>query len=169
MAEMQNFASQREAQDLASLQVKLTSDFRYHTSDGVIAGNHNGAHFYTIGQRKGLNIGGKAEPVFVIQTDTEGNNIYVGMGHNHPGLNRWGLFIPSGDIHWIRKDLEMLPGDSRKFQVRIRYRQPLQQATLYMKSEGIHMIFDKKQRGITSGQFAAWYDGEELLGSGVIR
>jgi tRNA-specific 2-thiouridylase len=169
MTEMHNFASLPGDQNLASLQAKLTSDFRYHASDGVIAGNHNGAHFYTIGQRKGLNIGGKAEPVFVIQTDTEANNIYVGMGHNHPGLNRWGLFIPSGDIHWIRKDLEMLPGTSLKFQVRIRYRQPLQQATLYMESNGLHVIFDKKQRGITSGQFAAWYDGEELLGSGVIR
>jgi len=159
----------QEAQNLASLQGVLTSDFRYDQSDGLIAGNHNGAHFFTIGQRKGLSIGGKAEPMFVIGTDTKGNNLYVGMGHNHPGLNRWGLCVPAADIHWIRKDMAMQPGDSRRYLVRIRYRQPLQQATLFMKDEGLHIIFDRKQRGITSGQFAAWYDGEELLGSGVIR
>jgi len=107
--------------------------------------------------------------MFVIGTDTAGNNLYVGMGHGHPGLNRWGLFVPSADIHWIRQDLAMVPGDTRKMQVRIRYRQPLQPAMLYMKENGLHIVFDRKQRGITSGQFAAWYDGDELLGSGVIQ
>ncbi|HEX2395338.1 MAG TPA: tRNA 2-thiouridine(34) synthase MnmA [Bacteroidales bacterium] len=159
----QNPAS--HAQDLVSV---LTTDFKYHVTDGITAGKHDGAHFYTIGQRKGLNIGGKAEPMFVIGTDTNRNNLYVGMGHNHPGLNRWGLFVPAADIHWIRKDLSMLAGESRKYQVRVRYRQPLQDAVLYMNEEGLHILFDKKQRGITSGQFAAWYDGEELIGSGVI-
>jgi tRNA-specific 2-thiouridylase len=90
------------------------------------------------------------------------------MGHDHPGLNRWGLFIRTEEIHWIRQDLAMKPGETRSLLVRVRYRQPLQLATLFMKQEGMHIIFEKKQRGITSGQFAAWYDGEELLGSGVI-
>lgn len=146
----------------------LTTGFKYGVPDGTTAGKHDGAHFYTIGQRKGLNIGGKAEPMFVIGTDTENNNLYVGMGHNHPGLNRWGLFIPAQDIHWIRKDLAMHAGESRRYLVRVRYRQPLQDATLFCNKEGLHILFDKKQRGITSGQFAAWYDGDELLGSGVI-
>lgn len=146
----------------------LSTDFIYEPKQGNPSGRHNGAHFYTIGQRKGLNIGGKAEPVFVIATDTTHNNLYVGMGHDHPGLNRWGLFIPGADIHWIRPDLALRPGEVRRQLVRVRYRQPLQDATLYMKEEGLYMIFDKKQRGITSGQFAAWYDGEELVGSGVI-
>lgn len=147
----------------------LTSGFDYSPSDGMVAGMHQGAHFYTIGQRKGLNIGGKAEPMFVISTDTVGNTLYVGMGHEHPGLNRWGLFIPAGQIHWVRPDKRLYPGEDRNLMVRIRYRQPLQQATLYMKEEGLHIIFEKKQRGITSGQFAAWYEGEELTGSGVIQ
>lgn len=147
----------------------LTSDFSYSPADGVIAGAHQGAHFYTIGQRKGLNIGGKAEPMFVIGTDTVDNYLYVGMGHGHPGLNRWGLFIPAAGIHWVRRDLVMQPGDARRYQVRIRYRQPLQQATLYMQDDGLQIIFDKKQRGITPGQFAVWYDDDELLGSGVIQ
>ena len=147
---------------------KITAGFEYSAADGIISGTHDGAHYYTIGQRKGLNIGGKAEPMFVIGTDTEKNNLYVGMGHDHPGLNRWGLFVPAVDIHWIRNDLAMKPGESRELLVRVRYRQPLQQAALYMKSAGLHIVFNKKQRGITSGQFAAWYDGEELLGSGVI-
>lgn len=147
----------------------LTSGFTYLASDGKVTGIHQGAHYYTIGQRKGLNIGGKAEPMFVIGTDTVNNALYVGMGHEHPGLNRWGLFIPAGEIHWVRPDKRLLPGEDRNMLVRIRYRQPLQQATLYMKEEGLHIIFEKKQRGITSGQFAAWYEGEELTGSGVIQ
>jgi tRNA-specific 2-thiouridylase len=147
----------------------LTHDFSFSPDNGTIVGKHAGAHFYTIGQRKGLNIGGKAEPVFVIATDTINNNLYVGMGHEHPGLNRWGLFIPAKDIHWIRQDRAIKTGDSLRMMVRVRYRQPLQQATLYMNPEGLYIVFDKKQRGITSGQFAAWYDNEELIGSGVIE
>jgi tRNA-specific 2-thiouridylase len=146
----------------------LISGFQYRPSDGIPAGMHNGAHFYTIGQRKGLNIGGKAEPMFVINNDTENNILYVGMGHDHPGLNRWGLFVPDADIHWIRNDRKMKPGESRKYKVRVRYRQPLQDASLYMTDQGLRILFDKRQRGITAGQFAAWYDGDELLGSGVI-
>jgi tRNA-uridine 2-sulfurtransferase len=147
---------------------KLAEGFHYAAKDGSHAGLHDGAHYYTIGQRKGLNIGGKAEPMFVIATDTAKNNLFVGMGHGHPGLNRWGLFIPSPDIHWLRNDLALDTGENRTMLVRIRYRQPLQQAVLFRKTEGLYILFDKKQRGITPGQFAAWYDGEELVGSGVI-
>jgi tRNA-uridine 2-sulfurtransferase len=147
----------------------LTADFQYCRNDGSPSGLHSGAHYYTIGQRKGLNIGGKTEPMFVIATDTVENCLYVGMGHGHPGLNRWGLFIPAAAIHWIRHDLALLAGESRRMLVRVRYRQPLQAANLIMKQDGLHIIFDKKQRGIASGQFAAWYKGEELVGSGVIQ
>jgi len=147
----------------------LAAEFQYAPSAGILTGKHNGAHFYTIGQRKGLNIGGKAEPMFVIATDTVNNDLYVGMGHDHPGLNRWGLFIPKPDIHHVRPDMALHAGDTSRMQVRVRYRQPLQQAALFMREEGLFIIFDKKQRGITSGQFAAWYDGEELVGSGVIQ
>jgi tRNA-specific 2-thiouridylase len=142
--------------------------FRYVASDGKVMGTHNGAHYYTIGQRKGLNIGGKAEPVFVIDTDTANNNIYIGMGHGHPGLNRRGLLIHASDIHWIRRDKSMLPGDTSRLMVRVRYRQPLQKAVLFMRDEGLYIIFERAQRGITPGQFAAWYDEDELTGSGVI-
>ncbi len=159
----------REFLKTGNVLAELAADFQYSPHDGRVSGTHNGAHYYTIGQRKGLNIGGKAEPLFVIATDTVDNNLYVGMGHDHPGLNRWGLFIPAADIHWIRNDLEMKTGDSRPMLVRVRYRQPLQHAVLYRRPEGLYIIFDKKQRGITPGQFAAWYDGEELLGSGIIK
>lgn len=140
----------------------------YSPGDGKVVGEHQGAHYFTIGQRKGLNVGGKAEPLFIIATDTTENVIYVGMGENHPGLNRRGLFIPHTDIHWVRNDLSLSPGESQNLLVRIRYRQPLQAATLYQEAEGLYIIFEEFQRGITPGQFAAWYDGEELLGSGVI-
>ena len=145
------------------------SPYSFSPAMGKKVGIHRGAHFYTIGQRKGLNVGGKIEPLFVLQTDIHNNIIYVGQGHDHPGLNRYGLFIPAGDIHWIREDLEMTPGEQRKYKVRIRYRQPLQQATLVLKKEGLYIVFDQPQRGITPGQFAAWYDKKELLGSGVIQ
>lgn len=148
---------------------RMTSPHSLNPGDGVTAGVHDGAHFYTVGQRKGLNLGGYREPLFVIGTDTAGNIIYVGEGQMHGGLYRKGLFIRNSDIHWIREDLSMKPGDNRDYQVRIRYRQPLQNARIHARAEGYYIIFEKEQRGITPGQFAAWYEGEELLGSGAIN
>jgi tRNA-specific 2-thiouridylase len=138
-------------------------------SDGKTAGAHNGAHFFTVGQRKGLNLGGYKEPLFVLSTDTESNIVYVGEGQSHIGLHRKGLFIRAAEVHWIRPDLAMGPGEIRDYLVRIRYRQPLQRARIFAREEGYYIIFDKQQRGITPGQFAAWYSGDELLGSGVIH
>ena len=135
---------------------------------GKIVGQHEGAQFYTIGQRKGLGIGGHADPVFVIATDTEANRVYVGEGHNHKGLSRFCLRVAPDEIHWIRTDPAMAPGEIRRYRVRIRYRQPLQSATLLMRESGLYILFDAPQRGISPGQFAVWYDGEEMLGSGVI-
>lgn len=148
---------------------------------GKVLGKHDGAQFYTIGQRKGLNIGGHKDSVFVIETDIEKNLIYVGEGHTHKGLSRSCLRIAPEDIHWIRPDLEMKVGEIRRFSVRIRYRQPLQQATMVMRENGLYVIFDTPQRGMTPGQFAAWYmpveetletgykdTSMEMIGSGVI-
>ena len=135
---------------------------------GKIVGRHDGAQFYTIGQRKGLNVGGHKDSIFVIETDIPDNIIYVGEGHTHKGLSRSCLRIAPEDIHWIRTDLAMSEGEIRRYRVRIRYRQPLQDATLIMRSNGLYILFDAPQRGITPGQFAVWYDGEEMLGSGVI-
>ena len=135
---------------------------------GKIVGKHDGAQFYTIGQRKGLNIGGHKDSVFVIDTDIHDNIIYVGEGHTHKGLSRCCLRIDPSEIHWIRPDLRMAEGEIRRYRVRIRYRQPLQDATLIMRQNGLYILFDAPQRGITPGQFAAWYDGDEMLGSGVI-
>ena len=135
---------------------------------GKIVGKHDGAQFYTIGQRKGLNIGGHKDSIFVIETDIPDNIIYVGEGHTHKGLSRSCLRVAPDEIHWIRPDLTMSEGEIRRYKVRIRYRQPLQDATVIMRSNGLYMIFDTPQRGITPGQFAVWYDGDEMIGSGVI-
>jgi len=147
---------------------KLCFPFPYKPWNGKIIGEHQGAHFYTIGQRKGLNIGGHKEPLFVIGTDVQRNIVYVGEGQEHPGLHRKGLFIAANDLHWIRTDLAMQTGEKRDYEIRIRYRQPLEKGTIHLKEEGAYFIFENEQRGITSGQFAAWYDGDELIGSGVI-
>lgn len=147
----------------------LARPFMYSQDSGKTIGEHSGAHFYTIGQRKGLNIGGHIEPLFIISTDIETNTIYVGEGQNHPGLFRKALFINENEIHWIRPDLEMKSGEVKEFLLRIRYRQPLQAARLYKTEEGLFVVFDQPQRGITSGQFAAWYLREEMIGSGVIN
>lgn len=136
---------------------------------GKIIGRHDGAQFYTVGQRKGLNIGGHKEPVFVIDTDVEKNIIYVGEGESHKGLHRSCLRIMPEDIHWIHSDLEMSEGEMRRYRVRIRYRQPLQDATLIRRASGMFILFDEPQRGVTPGQFAVWYDGDELCGSGPIK
>jgi tRNA-uridine 2-sulfurtransferase len=140
----------------------------YQPEDGIRTGSHNGAWFYTVGQRKGLNVGGRKEPVFVIATDTEKNIVYSGEGHGHRGLNRRGLFVSKPEIHWIRDDHRLAEGQYGDFLVRIRYRQPLQKARLFMDSRGLFIIFENDQRGIASGQFAAWYLEDELIGSGVI-
>ena len=137
---------------------------------GKIIGKHNGAQFYTIGQRRGLNIGGHKESIFIISIDIESNTIYVGEGQSHLGLYRKALKINTSEVHWIRPDLQMQVGESREYLVRIRYRQPLQKGTLFMTEQGLFIVFDKPQRGITPGQFAAWYsaEDEEMIGSGVI-
>ncbi len=146
----------------------LSKPIRYNPQDGNIIGNHQGAQFFTIGQRKGLNIGGKAEGMFVISTDIEQNVVYAGMGQEHPGLFRKGLFIKTSEVHWVRPNRALKAGESIALLVRIRYRQPLQEATLHCHENGIYIIFKNPQRGVTAGQFAAWYDNDELLGSGVI-
>lgn len=146
----------------------ISEPFHYDNHSGKVVGKHSGAHFFTIGQRKGLAVGGTAEPLFVIDTDTRSNLIFTGQGENHPGLYRKGLFIPADDMHWLREDLRMQEGEEREYLCRIRYRQPLQKAALYSRTEGLYIIFESPQRGIARGQFAAWYEGDELIGSGVI-
>ena len=152
-------------EDLAA----LSEPWHYTVRDGKKIGEHKGAHFYTIGQRKGLGIGGRKESLFIIGTDVEQNVIYVGEGDNHPGLYRKALKIKPEEVHWVNPNRELKIGESARFAVRIRYRQPLQQATLFIREEGAYILFDEAQRGIAAGQFAAWYDGEELVGSGVIE
>ena len=147
----------------------LSEPWRYTLRDGKKIGQHKGAHFYTIGQRKGLGIGGRKESLFIIGTDVEQNVIYVGEGDSHPGLHRRALQIKPDEIHWVNPSRKLEVGESARFAVRIRYRQPLQQATLFIREEGAYILFDEPQRGIAAGQFAAWYDGEELVGSGVIE
>ena len=143
--------------------------FKYSESDGEMIGYHNGAHFFTIGQRKGLQLGGFKKPLFVIEKDVKKNIIYVGEGKNHPGLYRKGLLIRNKDINWVRPDLKISLNSSQKILARIRYRQPLKPAQIFKSKEGLYLIFDKKQKAVSSGQFAAWYKGKELIGSGVIH
>ena len=131
-------------------------------------GEHQGAHYYTVGQRKGLQVGGLKEPIFVLGVDTQRNVVYTGQGQEHPGLYRPALFIPQSDVHWIEPDRALAPGQSLTLSLRIRYRQPLVPATLYQTQAGLYIIFEQAQRGVTPGQFAAWYEGQTLLGSGVI-
>ena len=146
----------------------MAKPFKHHKSIGKKIGTHQGAHYFTIGQRKGIGVGGTTLPLFVVDTDVKENIVYVGLGTNHPGLYRKALFIPTKDIHWIREDLSLNIEESKEFLVRIRYRQDLCKATLYRKKEGIYIVFTDMQRGITPGQFAAWYLEDELIGSGVI-
>jgi tRNA-specific 2-thiouridylase len=142
--------------------------YEYAAEDGKVVGKHQGAHYFTKGQRKGLAVGGTPEPLFVIDTDVIDNVIYTGQGKNHPGIYRKGLFINKDEVHWVRKDLAISTDETLKVKARIRYRQPLQDATLHQTEAGMYVIFDEPQASITEGQFVAWYEGEELLGSGVI-
>lgn len=166
--------SEPDAADITALgpsEVRaLARAYHYRESDGRKIGTHIGAQYYTIGQRKGLNIGGHREPIFILDTSIVTNTIYVGEGHEHPGLMRKALKINADEVHWIRRDLRMAPGEVRRYLVRVRYRQPLQRAALHCLDDGMYIVFDEPQRGITPGQFAVWYaPGDlEMLGSGVI-
>lgn len=148
---------------------KLVAPFTFREEQGIKVAEHQGAHYYTIGQRKGLQVGGRPLPSFVVQIDTANNIVFTGQGDSHLALNRWALFINNQEIHSVNPAYDLKVGDVREFMVRIRYRQKLQAATLIRKEEGIYILFDKQQRGITPGQFAAWYHEEELVGSGVIN
>lgn len=158
------YEGKEPAQTLIAQSQKTT----YQTGDGKIVGTHQGAHFFTIGQRKGLAVGGTPEPLFVIDTDVTENIVYVGQGKDHSGLLRQALKVSLEEVHWIREDLSLVEGAEMKVMARIRYRQPLQKATLVLQADWLYVRFDKLQSAITSGQFVAWYQDEELLGSGVI-
>ena len=148
----------------------LAAPYEYKPSDGIVVGKHNGAHFYTVGQRHGLGVGGKALPLFVIGIDVERNIVYVGQGSEHPGLMRSALKIKPEEMHWIRPDKVVSVGGEQRYMARIRYRQPLQEATLKVTEQGGFLVFDRPQRSIAPGQFAAWYSAEgEVIGSGVIN
>ena len=146
----------------------LSNKHQYTIADGKQVGSHQGAHYFTKGQRKGLQVGGTPEPLFVIDTDVIDNVIYTGQGKMHPGLYRRGLFVKNQEAHWVRNDLEIEEGEAMEVMARIRYRQKLEKAILHKTSSGLYVIFEKPQSAITEGQFVAWYSGEELVGSGVI-
>lgn len=146
----------------------FSTKFSYKKEDGQLVGKHQGAHYFTKGQRKGLNVGGTKEALYVIETDVAENIIYTGEGKNHQGLYRNVLFVSNEEIHWIREDLALNIGDNMQVEARIRYRQTLEKATLHKVEKGLYVEFEKKQSAIQEGQFVAWYKNEELLGSGVI-
>lgn len=146
----------------------LSKKIKYQKEDGKVIGKHQGAQFFTIGQSKGLGIGGHKESCFIIDRDMENNILFVGEGKNFPGLYRKALKINNDEVHWVREDLRLKSGESMNVKARIRYRQPLEDAVLYQYEEGFFIEFENPQSAIAEGQFAAWYQGEELLGSGVI-
>ncbi len=147
----------------------LSSPFSFSSDYGEEIGEHHGAYYYTVGQRKGLNIGGFSEPLFVLETDVSKNIIYVGMGESHPALYKKALFVKSNEIHWIREDLKINENETMNVEFRIRYRQPLQSGTIYRFKKGLYILFDKPISSVTSGQFVSWYIDDELIGSGTIN
>ena len=140
----------------------------FSETDGKYIGDHNGAFFYTVGQRKGLDIGGFKDPLFVIMKDIDKNILYVGMGSDHPALFKKALFISKKDIHWVRNDLALEPNETIEVYFRVRYRQPLERGKIFMYKSGLFILFDRPISSIASGQFASWYIENELIGSGVI-
>jgi tRNA-specific 2-thiouridylase len=140
----------------------------YAPEMGKVVGKHQGAHYFTIGQRKGLNVGGTTDPLFIIATDVNTNTIYTGLTSQHPGLFRKALFIEKSEVHWVRTDMALSNGETMEVMARIRYRQPLQKAILHQFEDGMYVSFEEPQSAITEGQFVAWYLDDELVGSGVI-
>ena len=143
-------------------------EINYLEKDGVKIGEHNGAHYFTVGQRKGITIGGRKKPLFVIGTNVKKNILFVGMGQDHPGLFRNNLRIRTQNVHWLNEKNKILNNQKQELLIRIRHRQALQKGVLHMTSKYLYIIFQKPQRGISKGQFAAWYQKDELIGSGPI-
>lgn len=162
--ELADWTSSRDEEILAN----ATSPFLFEDKMGKVVGEHNGAHFYTIGQRKGLGIGGKQEPLFIVETNADTNTIFTGQGENHPALLRRGLFVKNDEIHWVRPDLALSENEEATYMVRIRYRQTLFECLLVKKEKGLYCLFKEPQKSIARGQFIAWYKDNELIGSGVI-
>ena len=160
--EQPKFSSQEEAFAFESRSKDYSNEI------GKAVGKHQGAHYFTKGQRKGLNVGGTKEGLYVIETDVTKNIIYTGQGANHPGLFKKALFVKQNEIHWIREDLALKPNETMQVMARIRYRQPLQKATLHQFEKGMYVVFNEPQSAITEGQFVAWHKEDEVLGSGVI-
>lgn len=161
----------KEEIQFESIEEELAAEARnipYNPEMGKVVGKHQGAHYFTTGQRKGLNVGGTKEPLFIIATNVETNTIYTGLGNEHPGLFKKALFIEKSEIHWIREDLALANGETTVVMARIRYRQPLQKAILHQFESGMYVQFEDPQSAITEGQFVAWYLEDELVGSGVI-
>ena len=161
----------REIPEFKSKEEELAfyaTKYKYSVADGKTVGKHQGAHYFTKGQRKGLAVGGTVEPLFVIETDVVENVIYAGEGKKHPGLYRKVLFVSNEELHWIREDLALKEGETMAVEARIRYRQTLEKATLHQVSTGMYVEFENAQSAITEGQFVAWYVEDDLLGSGVI-
>ncbi|MDB0040723.1 tRNA 2-thiouridine(34) synthase MnmA [Algibacter sp.] len=146
----------------------LSRKIEYKVDSGKIVGKHQGAHYFTKGQRKGLAVGGTVEPLFVIDTDVKENVIYTGQGKEHPGLFKKALFVSNAELHWVREDLKLQIDETMEVLARIRYRQPLQKAILHKVESGLYVEFKEFQSAITEGQFVAWYIDDELIGSGVI-
>lgn len=157
-----------ESDDIETVLAAEAKAISYTPEMATVVGKHQGAHYFTNGQRKGLNVGGTTEPLFIIATDVENNAIYTGRGNTHPGLFRKALFVKQDEVHWVRSDMKLEPGQTMRVKARIRYRQPLQDATLHQTESGLYVAFDVPQSAITPGQFVAWNIDDELIGSGVI-
>src|SRR5690606_24393351 len=157
-----------ESDDIETVLAAEAKAISYTPEMATVVGKHQGAHYFTNGQRNGLNVGGTTDPPFIIATDAETNAIYTGRGNTHPGLFRKALFVKQDEVHWVRSDMKLEPGQTMRVKARIRYRQPLQDATLHQTESGLYVAFDVPQSAITPGQFVAWNIDDELIGSGVI-
>ena len=164
----ENFSDANRGEEITDELVRLSNPPAFQPSMGKVIGQHQGAHYYTTGQRKGLGVGGKALPLFILETDAANNIVYVGQGEDHPGLLRHALRVSSEEIHWVREDLRMQVGEERNYLGRIRYRQELVSCRIVMRNDGLFVLFSEVQRGVAAGQFVAWYAADELIGSGVI-
>ena len=143
-----------------------SNGYLYQPDMGKVIGEHSGAHYFTIGQRKGLSIGGMKDPLFVLATDINKNIIYVGEGENHPGLYRFSLRVKKTKMHHVVGELDL--SNSQSLSARIRYRQPLQKIDVKLMDKYYLISFDKKQKSIAKGQFVAIYNGDNLISSGII-
>lgn len=155
------FIGERNFKDFLSQYIEKSKG-NFVDLQGKILGQHDGTCFYTLGQRKGMGIGGPGEAWFVVAKNFEKNEVILAQGEDHPALYADGL--TAVELNWLKS----APTGTFKCKAKVRYRQPERPCTVTVMDQMVKVVFDQPERAMTPRQSIVFYDGEECIGGGII-